>query len=243
MVRVVIAGVQGRMGQTIKRYAIEKGIDFDGFDINTEVSDNVETVDSFDFRDGDVIVDFSSIEGVLKNSKVAHQKKIPYLTGVTGLSEEHISHFKELSRDIPFFYDSNMSVGVHILSGLLKKLADEITDYDVEIIETHHTGKKDSPSGTAIKLFNALNKNSNFTIKYGRSGFEPKKKDEITFHSIRLGGVFGEHQIRFGNKFEEISLSHRAFSRDVFAKGAVDTSIWLLTQKSGFYSMYDFLSN
>ncbi|MBN2693625.1 4-hydroxy-tetrahydrodipicolinate reductase [bacterium] len=243
MTRVIIAGVQGRMGEAIKKYVINKGVEFDGFDLITDSEKDSKTIDNFAFKAGDVIVDFSSIDGVLINSNIAKERKIPYLTGVTGLPQGTVEYLKKLSEEIPIFYDSNMSVGIHILSGLLKKLADEISDYDVEIVETHHIHKKDSPSGTALKLFDAINKNSNFTVKYGRHGFEPKKKDEITLHSIRLGGVFGEHQIRVGDQFEEISLSHRAFSRDVFAKGAVDAALWLVNQNNGFYTMSNFLEN
>jgi len=230
--KIILAGSKGRMGQNIIEEAKKfKNIEIIPFDKDSE----------FPQIGADLIIDFSTADSVLNHIKIAQQKEIPFLTGVTGFSNSELDKIKEVSKTIPLLLDYNMSIGINTITSILNQLKKRLEGYDIEIVETHHRNKKDAPSGTAIKLFNELNIDNEFISKEGRSGFSPREKNEIGIHAIRMGGVFGEHSVRFGNMLEEVSISHRAFSRATFALGALKAGIWLSSQKKGFYNMRDFL--
>ncbi len=230
--RIILAGSNGRMGQKI----IEESKNFKDIEISP-----FDKGEQFPDIKADLVIDFSTRESVLNNIKIAVKNGTPFLTGVTGFSAEELEKIKEYSTQIPVLLDFNMSIGINTITSLLNQLKEKLKGYDIEIIETHHRNKVDSPSGTAIKLYNELNSNNEFKQKNGRDGYSPREDNEIGIHAIRVGGVFGEHSVRFGNMLEEVTISHRAFSRATFALGALKAGIWLTKQSSGFYNMSDFL--
>jgi len=234
MHKIVIAGATGRMGQAILEELDKMNLDIKVYKVDQD--------DDFPKENIDLIIDFSSIDGVLNHIEKAKELNSAFLTGVTGFNNEQIKKINSYSTDIPVLLDFNMSIGINTITSMLNQLTAKLTGYDIEIIETHHKHKKDAPSGTAKKLFNELNKESRFKEIDGRTGESLRTENEIGIHAVRGGGVFGEHSIRFMNDFEEVSISHRAFSRKTFATGAVKAGLWLMKQKNGSYNMLDYLN-
>jgi 4-hydroxy-tetrahydrodipicolinate reductase len=165
-------------------------------------------------------LDFSS-PGALKYScEKALFFNCPLVVGTTGLLDSHKNLLKKYSQSIPVFYSANYSLGIHCVHSMLKAIYDQLDGWDIGMVETHHTEKKDAPSGTAISLKESI----------GR---------DFSIQSLRLKGVPGEHEIIFSNESEIIHLKHTAYSRQVFAKGALDCAKWILEMgyKNGFYTM------
>jgi len=153
---------------------------------------------------------------------------------------------REKARTIPILMAPNMSLGVNLLFRLVEDVARVLKGYDVEIIEAHHNLKKDAPSGTAAKLAENIAQTLNLDFKevgvYGRKGIiGPRKSEEIGLHAVRAGDIVGDHTVIFGGTGERLELTHRAHSRDCFARGAVEAAKWIVRQAPGFYDMQDFL--
>lgn len=188
----------------------------------------------------DIIIDFSRPEATEVISKYAYEKGIPIVVATTGMSDAQISQLQEYSKKIPVFQSNNMSFEVVLFSQLLAEYATKLgSDADIEIVETHHSRKADSPSGTAKMLFEAINKAFNFAKKmcYGRTG--KREKNEIGISSLRGGNIVGEHTVHFFSENETFSITHKAYSRKVFAEGAVKAARFLLDKENGFYNMND----
>ena len=193
----------------------------------------------------DLVIDFSTPEAnqVLADTfTLGELQHKAVLIGTTGLSESVKKLWEGLGRKhhLAILFAPNTSVGVLTLlrSALAATGLCTNSDFDLEIIETHHRAKIDAPSGTAKFLANGLSEAiPGSTLITDRDGV--RKPGEIGIHAIRGGGVFGEHQIRFIGDHEEVTLTHRAFSRALFAKGAIQLSQWLLQQKHGVYSLAD----
>ena len=188
-----------------------------------------------------VVIDFSYFKATLRHLADAAELKIPYVIGTTGFSEEQISEIKKYSAHIPVLLSPNMSMGVNVLflaAQYLTKLIGE--NYDIEIIEYHHNQKVDSPSGTALKLHetvkNTLTRETE--LVHGRNGLVGKrKKSEIGMHAVRAGDIVGEHTLLFAGMGEEIRLTHRAQTRETFAKGALKCAEFLHNKPAGMYDM------
>ena len=248
MIKLIISGILGRMGKEIIK--LSKEIDdvtiISGFDTKSEIGEipvfsKVEEL-PLDF---DAIIDFSSSQAALKMLEFSVGNVKPFVTGTTGFSEKEEEEFKKAANKIPVFKASNMSVGVNCLAGMLEKLpAILYKNSDIEIVETHHRLKKDSPSGTAKTLGKIVAETSGKNIfLYGRKGKEIKRENgEIGFHSIRGGTVVGTHTVYFLGDDESIEITHRAYSRRIFALGAISAVKWLMKKGPGFYSMKDLLS-
>jgi 4-hydroxy-tetrahydrodipicolinate reductase len=237
MEKILIFGSNGRMGQ-----AIIQGFKDLNLSLNLDIY-SVDKDDEYPNENFDLMIDFSSIDGVLEHLEFAKDKKSAFLTGVTGFSEEQEKKIKSYSSNIPILLDYNMSIGINTITSLLTQLKSKLEGYDIEILETHHKHKKDAPSGTAKKLFNELNKNNRLKEVNGRVGESLREENEVGIHAIRGGGVFGEHTIRFIGEFEEVSVSHRALSRITFVGGVIKGGLWLMNQKKGFYNMLDYLNS
>ena len=149
--------------------------------------------------------------------------------GTTGLTEENLRQLKVLSQKIPVFYDTNFSLGVHIVRKLIKHLPQACANFDISIFESHHASKKDAPSGTAKTLANDIKE---------RCG----SSKDVTILSHRGGGIRGKHSIIFASQNEVITLQHEALDRSVFAEGALKAAQWCLDKTNGFFSMEDLLS-
>lgn len=195
----------------------------------------------------DVIIDFSTPAASLSLIREASSRKTPIVIGTTGFSPENISEIKSFSSTIPCVLAPNMSVGVNLLLKTLGDIARVLgDDYDVEVIEAHHRLKKDAPSGTALRmaqvLAEALNRDLEQTAVYSRKGLIGERaKKEIGIQTVRAGDIVGEHTVLFGGLGERIEVTHRASSRDTFARGALKAALWISQKQPGLYDMQDVL--
>lgn len=264
MIRICVAGALGRMGKRIIELAsLDPELEVVGaFDlpeyagktitISASESSTKEIVlgkePKEEIAKADVLIDFTRPDASANNAKIASELSRGIVIGTTGLSPEQESILKSCSEKIPIVYAPNMSVGVNLLFKLVRQVAEVLgLDYDVEIVEIHHNQKKDSPSGTALRLAkeiaHGLKLNEKETFVYGREGLVgPRKKEEIGILAVRGGDVVGEHTVYFIGKGERIQLTHIAHSRDNFARGALRASKFVYKAKPGLYDMLDVLN-
>ncbi|TQV88652.1 4-hydroxy-tetrahydrodipicolinate reductase [Aliikangiella coralliicola] len=197
----------------------------------------------------DVVIDFSLPEGTMELVKQTAKTKTPLIIGTTGFSDEQISELKDAAKNFPVLLAPNTSIGVNSTLALLSLAAKMLgKQADIEIIEAHHKHKIDAPSGTAIRMGQAIAEamGENFNdLKTTDSRFEKRtrKKGEIGMSVIRAGEIIGEHKVLFALDNEIISIEHKAQNRHCFAEGAVEAAVWLAQQPAGFYTMQDFLAN
>ncbi len=264
MIRLVVAGAAGKMGGRItaltKEYtdlklvgAFErKGHEAVGKDIGEIVGlgkINIPLHESLNdiIEIADVVVSFTSPEASLEHLSIAAQKKKAVVIGTTGFSKDALQSIKNISQDVPIVLAPNMSIGVNLLFKILKDIAKVLgDDFDIEIIESHHRLKKDAPSGTAIKMAQviaeSINRNLDDVAVYSRKGMIGERtKKEIGIQTVRAGDIVGEHTILFGGLGERIEVTHRASSRDTFARGALKAAIWIHNKPAGIYDMMDVL--
>lgn len=197
--------------------------------------------------EGQVVIDFTTPQAAMIHLAIAAQAKAPVVVGTTGFSAADLNRIKELGLTVPCVVSPNMSIGVNVLFKVLAQVASALGDeYDVEIVETHHRFKKDAPSGTALKMAQvvaeALGRELDKTGIYGRKGLVGERgKEEIAIHALRAGDVVGDHTVIFGSMGERIEVTHRAHSRDNFARGALRAAHWVIGRPPGLYDMQDVL--
>ncbi len=195
----------------------------------------------------DVVIDFSSHTAVNELLSVCVGHRIPLVIGTTGHSEEEVRAIREGARAIPLVYASNFSTGMNVLFSLVAETAKLLgPTFDVEVTEMHHHHKKDAPSGSAWTLAAAVAKardlNLNEAVRHGRFGIVgARTSGEIGIHSLRGGDVVGEHTVIFAGEGERIELTHKASSREAFARGAIRAAQWIVRKPPGLYSMKDVL--
>ena len=194
----------------------------------------------------DVVIDFSVPEATEKILSFCLEKHIPAVICTTALSDALIAKIDAAGKEIPVFRSGNMSIGINLMRVLIRQARQTLGDaFDIEIVETHHNRKKDAPSGTALMLADAIRDadGTDHAYVYGRSEKDRRReKGEIGFHSIRGGTIVGQHEVRFLGKDEEISVRHEAYSKQVFAAGALRAAQFLLTKENGLYSMENLVS-
>jgi 4-hydroxy-tetrahydrodipicolinate reductase len=196
---------------------------------------------------GDVIINFTSPQASLESLAFAKEAGLAIVIGTTGLNSEQTYKVKELSENVRCVLAPNMSVGVNVMFRIVQEVAKVLgPEYDIEILEAHHRLKKDSPSGTAVKLgeliSSSIGKDFGKVGVYGRRGMVGERtKDEIGMQVIRAGDIVGEHTVLFGGIGERLEITHRAHSRDNFARGAVRAALWVVSQPNGLYDMQDVL--
>lgn len=194
----------------------------------------------------DVVIDFSVPKATEEILAFCRDRAIPIVICTTALSEDLIQKISEAAASIPIFRSGNMSLGINLMRVLLKQARQTLGDaFDIEIVETHHRLKKDAPSGTALMLAEAICEadQTKHEFVYGRSEKDRRRTPhEIGFHSIRGGTIVGQHEVRFLGDDEEISIRHEAYSKQVFASGALKAAQFLLSKKNGLYSMEDLVS-
>jgi 4-hydroxy-tetrahydrodipicolinate reductase len=196
---------------------------------------------------GDVAIDFSSPESSVRNAGIAAEAGKPIVIGTTGLSAGQLGKVREAAGKTAIVHSPNMSIGVNLMFRLAADMAHVLgDDYDVEIVETHHRFKKDAPSGTAVKLADvvasALGRRMVDVGIHGRKGMVGERtRKEIGVFAVRSGDVVGEHTLVFGGIGERLEITHRAHSRDTFARGAVRAAAWVLGKPAGLYDMADVL--
>ncbi len=265
MVKVIISGILGRMGRKIAEIAysdpeveIAGGVESPDCvhfheTVGEVIGENIEAPIVSDLSKvidrGDVIIDFANnTEAVLGHVRLAaaDKNKKAMVIGTTGFNEKELEEIRSLAKDIPIVLAPNMSIGVNLLFKLVKEAAKALKDkgYDIEIVEMHHRFKKDAPSGTAVKLVDILKEETGIQkVVYGREGVYPEGRpsDEIAVFALRGGDVVGEHTVIFAGLGERIELTHKAGSRDIFAKGAVEAAKWVKGKEAGLYDMLDVL--
>ena len=255
MANIIVCGACGRMGSAIinmakqdKDFNIVAGTEIDSSpaigkkDPLIVKSSDMESVVNV----GDVIIDFTIASNTMKNVEIAVKKNAKLVIGTTGLTDENKEILKKASEKISIVFAPNMSTGINLLLNTVENIAKKIPDYDVEIVEIHHNKKKDSPSGTAIRLAEAVAAGHNKSLKdvaiYGRHGTQAlRKHGEIGVHAVRCGDVCGDHKVYFASEGEVIEVSHKATSRACLVAGALKAAKWVANKHAGLYDMQDVL--
>ena len=248
MVRIIMHGCNGKMGQVITGLAAD--------DPNVQIVAGIDIADNRDngypvFTDikkcdvaADVIVDFAAAAAVDALLDYSVEKQIPVVLCTTGLSDEQLAKVKECSAKVAILKSANMSLGINTLMKLLKDAANVFAPagYDIEIVEKHHNQKVDAPSGTAIALADSINeaRGGEYEYVYDRSQVRKKRdKKELGISAVRGGTIVGEHEVIFAGIDEVIEFKHTAYSKSVFAKGAVEAAKFLAGKPAGMYDMSD----
>lgn len=246
MTRIIMHGCNGKMGQVItgivaadENAQIVAGVDIfdDGhnaYPVYKSLSECKE--------EADVVIDFSSAKAM--DSLIADCKSmgIPVVLCSTGLSEDQIEAVNELSKSVAVLRSANMSLGINTLFKVLKSVAPLLAEagFDIEIVEKHHHLKLDAPSGTALALADAINESlpEKYEYKYDRSNDRMRRPvKEIGISAVRGGTIVGEHEVIFAGEDEVIEFNHTAYSKSVFAKGAVEAAKFLAGKPAGLYTM------
>lgn len=248
MTKIILNGANGAMGKVVSELiALDSTVEIvAGVDLNTDVDlgfpvfDDIRKIDI----EADAVIDFASVKAVDNLLDFIEEKKIPAVICTTGLSEEQIGRINELSKNTAILRSANMSLGINTLSKVLAQIAPTLraAGFDIEIVEAHHRRKLDAPSGTAILLADAVNENMDekLTYTYDRSKrHEPRRADEIGLSAVRGGTIVGDHDVIFAGEDEVITLSHRSYSRKIFANGAISAAKFLQGKTAGLYDMSD----
>ncbi len=189
----------------------------------------------------DVLIDFSSPDATMQRLQECIAHRTAFLVGTTGLTEDQMSRIRQAASAIPCLVSPNMSVGVNVLYQIVSEAARLLgAGYDVEVIEAHHRFKKDAPSGTALRIARviaaALGRDVAKDCVYGRHATASERSGtEIGIHAVRAGDIVGDHTVIFSNLGERLEITHRAHSRDTFARGALRAAKFLAQAKPGFY--------
>lgn len=246
---IIVNGSNGRMGKELVKL-IKEG--YRGSKLAASVNRSGTTLDGdFIFSQLDdfsgeasCIIDFTNHEQTNNLVQYAIRRNLPLVIATTGQTEEELNTILEASKRIPIFYSANMSIGVAILVELAKTTAKLMDDADIEIIEKHHNRKADAPSGTALMIADAIKeiKIDAIYVK-GRNGYEKRQKNEIGIHAIRMGNIFGEHEVIIGTDSQTLSLKHEVHNRAIFAEGALTAAEFIIDKSPGIYSMQDMVNS
>ena len=248
MIKMILHGCNGMMGQTISRL-VKEDTEITitaGIDLNTESKYGYPVYASLEEckEEADVIVDFASMKAVDGLLEYCAKTKLPVVLCTTGLTKEQIDKVEETSKVTAVLRSANMSLGINLLLKLVREAAEvlAIAGFDMEIVEKHHNQKKDAPSGTALALADVLNDavDNTCTYTYDRSAkHEKREKTEIGISAVRGGTIVGEHDVIFAGVDEVVTFSHTAYSKSIFAKGAITAAKFLAGKDAGMYTMKD----
>ncbi len=260
MVKTAVIGVAGRMGSRVvvavkedpgmelTGALVRTGHGFIGADaglmagcgsLGVTITDDLDSA----LKGADVLIDFTTSAASLKHLEMCSGNGKAMVIGPTGFTPTDMALLKELAWNVPVVQTPNMSVGINVVFSLLADVSKILRDdFDVEITETHHRMKKDSPSGTAMKMgeivSRALGRNFDKVANFHRQGMCGERSgEEIGMHSVRGGDIVGEHSVYFIGMGERIEITHRAHTRDMFARGAVRAAKWVVGKKPGLYDM------
>jgi 4-hydroxy-tetrahydrodipicolinate reductase len=262
--KIVIVGASGKMGQTLIKEIVKNpdflltgaidqksctdlgmdaGVLF-GIKTGVIIDDDFELI----IKKGDCVIDFTRPEASMTYLEVCVKNNIKYVLGTTGFSEKEKEKISQASKEIPICFAPNMSVGVNLLVSLVEVATKVLhEDYDMEIIESHHNEKIDAPSGTALRLGEAVAKVAKLNLQengtFHREGkMNKRKKNEIGFSTIRGGDIVGDHTVLYAGMGERIELTHKAGSRSTFAIGAIKAVKFLSNHSFGLFDMIDVLN-
>ena len=251
MVKMMMHGCNGKMGQVISAICQEDseiqivaGIDpYDGIKNPYPVLSNIKECKV----DSDVVVDFAAAQAVDSLLEYCLANQLPVVLCTTGLSQEQLAKVEEASQKIPVLKSANMSLGVNVLMDLLQAAAKILAPagFDMEIVEKHHNQKVDAPSGTALALADSINEalGNSYQYKYDRTRERKKReKNEIGIQAVRGGSIVGDHEVIFAGLDEVIEIKHTAYSKGIFAKGAVEAAKFLAGKPAGKYDMKDVIA-
>ena len=253
MLGIGVFGAGGRVGQLLVELAKKsQEVELKSVYVRKDLEFSIEpgvliTKDLRIFLESvDMIIDFTTPEGTTALLQTALENPKPIVIGTTGLEELHKNLIQEASRKMPILYASNMSLGVAVLNKVVKLVARTLSDFDIEIVETHHRHKKDSPSGTALHLARtcaeARGLDLDSVCQSGRKGnIGERNKNEIGVMALRGGDVAGVHNVGFYGNGEYLEFIHTATSRMTFAQGALKVALWLQGQPNGLYGIDDAL--
>lgn len=238
--KIIVIGSKGRMGQRIS--ALIQA------DANLELKAGVDQGDKLEkvIEGADAIIDFSSRESTVHNVQIAAEHAVPIVIGTTGLNEAEEALITAASKKVAIIHAPNMSVGVNVLFNLVEKAARAFgMNMRIDLEETHHIHKKDSPSGTAVRVLEHALKGSGFKsneVAYleGQEANIPQDKP-VSCRALREGEVIGDHAVTFSNEEETLTISHHAKTRDIFAAGSITAAKWIVGKAPGKYSMNDVL--
>ncbi|TYL40234.1 4-hydroxy-tetrahydrodipicolinate reductase [Natronococcus pandeyae] len=248
--RIGVTGATGRMGREV----IDAAVDHDECEIVFAVNRNpddrtvrgvdVESAGAFDSllteREPTAVIDFTGPESAVDYVEACADAGVAFVTGTTGFNDDQAAALEAASDETAVLHAPNFARGVQALVNVVGEAVRNLPGYDVELVETHHNGKRDAPSGTANRLLEEIEKNGEFTERtHGREGDAPREAGEIGVHALRAGNITGEHEIVLAGNDEEVRLTHRAEDRGVFAAGAVDAAVWIAGQKAGNYEFAD----
>lgn len=252
MIRVILHGCNGKMGQMVTELCSQE-----------EEIKIVAGVDAFQHGSGeyqvyrdiyqcniaaDVVIDFSTATAIDGLLNYCVEKKMPCVLCTTGLSDEQLDKIREASKETAVLRSANMTLGINLLMKVLREAVAALAPagFDVEIVEKHHNQKVDAPSGTAIAMADAMNEEMGdiYEYVYDRSWVRQKRdKKELGISAVRGGTIVGDHDVIFAGADEVITFSHRAYSKAVFAKGAIQAAKFLTGKPAGLYSMSDVIEN
>lgn len=246
--KILVNGCNGKMGQEVaKQIKLTEDVDvlcgvdrMDSGDNSFPVFTNIKDIDLIP----DVIIDFSIPTATFNILEFAKKNSIPTVIATTGFTDKELQKIEEMSKIIPIFRSANMSYEINLMSKIVCEIATKLREADIEIIETHHNRKVDSPSGTALLLANDINKaldNEKEFVYDRHSKRESRQKKEIGISSIRGGTEVGKHSVIFFGDNESFEITHNCTSRSVFANGAIKAAKFLEHKNPGLYNMNDLL--
>ncbi|CAL4319217.1 4-hydroxy-tetrahydrodipicolinate reductase [Buchnera aphidicola] len=261
-IKIAISGALGKMGQSlIKESKNFKKIQITSLIIKKKQLKNIHKINKITKKNKkikiftnikknlnfDVLIDFTNPKNTIKNLNICYQNNKKIIIGTTGLSKKDYLDIKKKSEKISILYSSNFSVGINLIFKILKIITKNLgKDSDIEILESHHRYKKDSPSGTALDLGKNIAQNMKWNFNevsvFNRTKKNEKKtQKEIGFNSIRAGKIIGNHSVIFAKKEEILTIKHQAFNRKAFSIGAIKAAIWINQKKNGLFNMKDVL--
>ena len=236
--KIIVNGACGRMGKALRAIMNERAVE------------TAAAVDPFAGEEGilssladfsgeaDCIIDFSNHTGAPALAEFAAKSKLPLVVATTGHTEDELAAIREAAKSVPVFYSGNMSLGIAVLTELVKTAVKMFPDADIEIVESHHNQKLDVPSGTALMLARAaqsVRPDSNLLV--GRHENGKRTKSEIGIHSLRMGNTVGIHEVIINTGSQIISLKHEAQDRSLFAEGALAAAQFIIGKEPGLYNM------
>jgi len=261
--RIALHGATGRMGQAIARLVQEKregrivgaiaapdapeqGADLGEISGIGHLGVSITADHAIGLLGADVVIDFSTAGAIETLARAVKRARVALVSGTTGIDSSGAAALSDAAEVAPVLWAPNMSLGIEALARMARMaLAALGEDYDVEIVETHHRHKIDAPSGTALRLAEAVREaRPDLVLRHGREGTTgPRKKNELMVVALRGGDVVGDHTIHLMGPSERIEITHRATQRDLFARGALRAAAWLIGKKPGRYSLSDLLDS
>lgn len=248
MTKVIMHGCNGKMGQVITNLIAQdpEAEIVAGIDVSQHISNSYPVFSSLKecTVEADVIIDFASAKAVDELLSFCEEKQMPVVLCTTGLSEDQLKKVREASTKTAVLKSANMSLGINMLLKLLKEAASILAPagFDIEIVEKHHNQKVDAPSGTALALADSINDelNNEYEYVFDRSQVRQKRDaKEIGISAVRGGTIVGDHDVIFAGTDEVITFSHTAYSKSIFAKGAIQAAKFLAGKPAGMYDMSD----